>query len=758
MKLPSRPRLLLRRMHQIMAGPGTAQSKLDRLVRVIAQDMVAEVCSVYLTRAGNILELFATEGLRPEAVHATRLQFCEGLVGLVAQYGHPLNLPEAQEDPHFAYRPETGEERFHSLLGVPIVRDSHVRGVLVVQNVVRKNYSDEEVEVLQTVAMVLAELISSGQLVPAAELHDDEAAPSGTPVTLDGRPMSSGIAVGSAVLHRPRVTITRVLAEDVGGETARLGEALDRLRKDFDRMMGVADIGSLSGAQREILETYRMFAADEGWARRIRNAIQSGLSAEAAVERVQQQQRARMARASDAYLRERLSDLDELSMRLIRILQGKAGTAAAEDLPEDAILVARTLGPAELMDYDRTKLKAIVLEEGSPSSHLAIIARAIGLPLIGRVPGALDHIEAEARMIVDAVEGHVYLNATDDIVESYQKAIRLRRQQLAAYSAQRDEPAVTLDGVRVDLMMNAGLLIDLPHLEACGADGIGLFRTEFQFMVASQMPRLDVQRELYGKVLDAAGAKPVVFRTLDIGGDKPVPFLPRTEEDNPAMGWRAIRISLDRPALLRYQIRALLLAAGGRALKLMFPMITDVSEFRRARAIVDKELAWLHARDYAPPRALAVGSMLEVPSLAWQLDVLAQEADFLSIGTNDLMQFFFAADRGNPRMIDRYDLLSPAVLSFIAWVVERCNRCGLEVTVCGEMGAKPLEAMALIGLGVRCLSLTPTAVGPVKAMIRSLSIASLSDFMTSRLRSPAHSLRDTLSAYARDHGILLPSV
>lgn len=749
----SRPRLLLRRLHQIMAGQGDAQHKLDRLVRVIAQDMVAEVCSVYLARAGDILELFATEGLKMEAVHATRIRFGEGLVGAVAQTAQPVNLADARSDPHFAYRPETGEERYNSFLGVPIIRNTQVRGVLVVQNVVSKQYREEEVEVLQTVAMVLAELASTGDLVDPAELADDKAAPAGTPVTLDGLGLAGGLAVGHAVLHRPPVEVTRLWAGDTSAETIRMSDALDRLREDFDSLINTTEQGRLSGTQREIFETYRMFATDQGWRRRMMEAIDSGLSAEAAVERVQQQQRARLAQASDAYLRERTTDLDDLSIRLIRILQGKTATAASDDLPEDAILVARTLGPAELMDYDRSRLRALLLEEGSPTSHLAIIARAMALPMVGRIRGLLDHVQADTRLIVDAHQGHVYVNATDDIVETYRDSIQQRQQKLAHYAADKDKPAITRDGQRIHIEMNAGLSIDLPYLDATGADGIGLFRTEFQFLVGSQMPRLDVQRQLYSEVLDQAGDKPVTFRTLDVGGDKPVAFLPRMPEENPALGWRAIRITLDRPVLLRYQVRALLMAAAGRHLRLMFPMVADVAEFRAAKSIVTKEIRWLQSRAYALPDKIEVGSMLEIPSLAWQLSSLAQEADFLSIGTNDLMQFFFASDRGNPKLSDRYDLLSPAVLSFIHWVVKCCDDYNMPVSVCGEMGAKPLEAMALIGIGIRTLSLTPTAIGPVKALVRTLNLSAFSSFLHSRLNSNAHSLRDTLSAYARDHGI-----
>ncbi|WP_201153854.1 phosphoenolpyruvate--protein phosphotransferase [Rhodothalassium salexigens] len=754
--LPSRPRLLLRQLHQVMAGQGSAQERLDKLVGVIARNMVAEVCSVYLTRAGNILELFATEGLKAEAVHNTRLRVGEGLVGLIAQQAAPLKLSEASEHPRFAYRPETGEELYHSLLGVPIIRSGRVHGVLVVQNIARRRYADEEVEALQTVSMVLAELLGSGDLVEPSELQDDAAAALGAPVTLDGRVLSAGIAIGTAVLHEPRVQITRLLADDVEAERDRLSAGLDQLKQDFDAMIRAMDPGG--GAHREILETYRMFAHDKGWQRRIEDAILSGLSAEAAVERVQQQNRSRLSQSEDPYLRQRIQDLDDISHRLIRILTGRQRTAAYDLLPEAAVLVARTLGPAELMDYDRDRLAGVILEDGAPTAHMSIVARAMGLPVLGNVEGALGHVEAGERVILDAGEGHAYLRPSDEVRETFQQALDTRRRRLAEYTAERDLPAVTRDGVPIDLLMNAGLLIDLPHLEETNAAGIGLFRTEFQFMVGSTLPRHTAQRDLYAKVLDTAGDRPVVFRTLDIGGDKPVPFLPRFEEENPVMGWRAIRIALDRPALLRHQVRALLAAGEGRVVRLMFPMVSDVAEFRAARAIVDKEVRRLEARGRPQPVRVEVGSMLEVPALAWQLPALLRETDFISIGTNDLLQFFYACDRSNGRLADRYDLLCPAVLNFLREIVHACDAVGVPVTVCGEMGGRPLEALALLGVGVRRLSVSAAAIGPIKRMIRSVDLGQVSTFLASLGDTSDHSLRPVLRAYAHDHDVALPTL
>lgn len=733
-----------------MASDGSAQERLDRVVRVIAQNMVAEVCSVYLSRAGGILELFATEGLKEEAVHLTRLRVGEGLVGLVAERGLPLNLSEAPKHPRFAYRPETGEEIYHSFLGVPILRHGKVGGVLVVQNVTPRLYSPEEVEALQTISMVLAELVGSGDLVSSDELSED-AVELGHPVTLNGQSLASGIGAGIAVFSKPQIRITRTIADNVEEERRRLESAMAQMRFQLEEMLEHPDLAH-GGEHREILETYRLFAYDRGWQDKIREAVGSGLTAEAAVERVQQENRARMAKIRDPYLRERILDFEDLAGRLIRIIQGD-DSAGRQPLTEDSVLIARSLGPAELMDFDRKFLKAVVLEEGSSTSHITIIARAMGIPVMGQVHDVLTHIEPGDDIIVDTAHAHVYVRPTDDVIESYREAVKVQEQLFAEYAAERELPAETLDGERVDLFMNAGLLADLPSLENSGAEGIGLFRTEFQFMVSPALPRVDEQTQVYSAVLDAASDKPVVFRTLDIGGDKPVPFLPREPEENPAMGWRAIRVALERPALLRYQLRALLYAASGRDLHVMFPMIAEVAELKKCKAILQKEVERLRRFDKVPPKSIKVGCMFEVPSLSWQLDSLLEEVDFLSIGTNDLMQFFFACDRSNPKLADRYDLLAPSVLSFLRMVIAACDKAGVPVTLCGEMGGRAIEAMALVALGLKRLSVSPSSVGPVKRLLRSVNIDQLRGFLIEHIQSPEHSVRDSLMLFAKDHGI-----
>src|SRR5512135_1809369 len=556
------PRVLLRRLREVMAEPVSAQERLDKVVVLIAANMVAEVCSVYVLRVDGTLELYATEGLRREAVHQTVMKADEGLVGLVASEANPINLSDAQAHPAFSFRPETGEEIYHSFLGVPVLRAGNTLGVLVVQNRARRTYTEEEEEALQTTAMVLAEMIASGELSSIAR-------PGAEPVArhalnISGTALSDGIALGHVVLHEPRVVITNVIADDVPRELKRLDAAIATLRADLDRLVEHRDVAD-GGEHRDVLEAYRMFGYDQGWLHKMREAVMTGLTAEAGVERVQSDTRARMLRASDHYLRDRLHDLDDLANRLMRVLMGQDHAPSKEQLPANAIVVARSMGPAALLDYDRKRLRGLILEEGGPTSHVAIVARALGIPAVGEIENATGLVESGDAVIVDGATGHVHMRPPAYIETAYGERVKLRARRQAQYHALRDKPSITKDGHKFTLMINAGLMIDLPHIEETGAAGIGLFRTELQFMVADTFPRTQEQLTLYRSVLDAAGKKPVTFRTLDIGGDKVLPYMRNVEEENPALGWRAIRLGLDRPGLLRSQLRALLRASGSTA-------------------------------------------------------------------------------------------------------------------------------------------------------------------------------------------------
>jgi len=741
--------MLLKRLRDTMARAESVEVTLGEVVRLVANEMVAEVCSIYLLRAGEVLELFATQGLNPSAVHSTRLRVGEGLVGDIAAHGRPLALDDAQHHPQFAYRPETGEEIYHSLAGVPIVRAGRVLGVLVVQNRTRRQYDEEEVETLQTIAMVLAELVSASHVVSPNEVQQVDGIGL-LPLRVDGVQLTPGVAIGHAVLHEPRIVIQRVVAEDVEQEQVRFQDALRGVREDVDRMLEAHDMQS--GEQREILETFRMFVDDRGWAERVREAIDSGLTAEAGVQRAFDDVRTRLGQSTDPYIRERLSDLQDLCNRLLLRLTGRVAVDPAS-LPEDMIVIARDMGPAELLDYDRNRLRGLVLEEGSALSHVAIVARALDIPVVGRAPNVLARVEAGDPIVVDGDNAQVLVRPAEDILQTVYLALDARAERRRKYAALRDLPSTTRNQARVSLNMNAGLLIDMQHLDDTGADGVGLYRTEIPFMVRSEFPDVDAQAWLYGRVLDLADGRPVTFRTLDVGGDKVLPYIDSFGDENPAMGWRAIRIGLDRPAMLRRQLRAMIMAASGRPLSIMFPMIAEVTELLRARHLLDLELERAKRRGQPSPERVRVGVMFEVPALAWQLDSLLPHIDFISVGTNDLMQFLYAADRGNSRLAGRYDSLSPALLRLLHFVVNKVRPAGVDISVCGEMAGRPVEALALLAIGVRSLSMSPGSIGPVKAMVRSLDLDEAVGFMSSALTQPDRPLRETLRLFAADHAI-----
>ncbi|KTT68183.1 phosphoenolpyruvate--protein phosphotransferase [Sphingomonas sanguinis] len=747
-------REILVRLHDVMASRTPAQAKLNQVVQIIGEAIGSEVCSIYLLREG-VLELFATRGLAEEAVHVTKLALGEGLVGTIAEDVEVLNLDEAASHPDFAYKPETGEDRFHSFAGVPIIRRERAVGVLAVQHSEPRKYADVEIEALQTVAMVLSELIANAGLIDAAGAAGTRPQMTAT-IRLSGQKLVEGMGSGFAVYHQPRIFIEHTVAEDIDAERRRVYAAFDKMREQIDRMAREAEFG-VAGEHVEVIETYKMFAYDEGWARRINEAIDSGLTAEAAIERVQQRTRQRMRQIDDPLLADRMHDLEDLSNRLLRIVSGQMGTAAQLGLRQDTILIARNLGPAELLEYDRRRLKGVILEEGSLTAHVIIVARAMGVPVLGRVSDVRRQIADGDQLLLDVAEGSVLVRPTSAMEEAFEAKLALRQKRRAAFAALRDVPPVTKDGHRVTLMVNAGLRDDAAALDTTGADGIGLFRTEFQFLVSATLPQRERQQRLYRDVMEAAGDRPVVFRTIDIGGDKALPYL-NTEagdEENPAMGWRALRLALERDGLMKAQARALIEAGAGRTLHVMFPMVSEAWEFDEAKALFEAQRAWLGSRGRRLPLEVRYGAMLEVPALAEQLDLILPNVDFLSIGTNDLTQFLFAADRANPKLAERYDWLSPSILRFLRRVVEPARAAGVRVGVCGEMGGRPLEAMALIGLGIDRLSITPAAVGPVKAMIRSLDRAAITQEMARLLAHPVRDMRGALGAWAATNGVEL---
>lgn len=745
-------RKILTELHELMASRSNAQAKLNQMVEIIGEALNSEVCSLYLLRE-QALELFATRGLNQSAVHVTKLALGEGLTGHIAQNVETLNLAEATAHPDFQYRPETGEERFHSFAGVPIIRRERAVGVICVQHVEPRRYEEVEIEALQTVAMVISELISNADLIDE-EAVADMSSFSTEPARLNGFALVKGLAMGCAVFHQPRITIEHIVADDIEVERQRVYSAFAKMREQIDDMANQAEFG-VDGEHKEILKTYKMFAYDEGWSRRINSAIDSGLTAEAAIERVQQRTRMRMREIDDPLLAERMHDLEDLANRLLRIVSGQLGTAAQLGLRTDAILIARNLGPAELLEYDRRRLKGVILEEGSLTAHVTIVARAMGIPVLGRVSSVRHMVREGDEIVLDSDERIVHVRPTDATLSAFKSKLNQRKKRQASFAALRDEPAVTKDGVPICLMVNAGLRDEVSAVNHSGAEGIGLFRTEFQFLVSATLPRRERQMRLYRDVLDAAGDKPVIFRTVDIGGDKSLPYLRKDteQEENPAMGWRALRVALDRDGLMKVQARALLEAAAGRTLNVMFPMVAEPWEFDQAKALFESQAKFLSEHKKKLPEKVRYGAMLEVPALAETLDILVPKISFLSIGTNDLTQFLLAADRAHPKLAERYDWLSPSILRFLNRIIRNVDGSGIDLTVCGEMGGRRLSALALIGLGINRLSITPAALGPIKAMIRSVNLADAKTKMASLIHLPPDNLREELQKWAQENNV-----
>ncbi|MEO0772853.1 MAG: phosphoenolpyruvate--protein phosphotransferase [Pseudomonadota bacterium] len=734
---------MLSRLRTMMSEEGGGQTRLDAITSLMAEEMHVEVCSIYLFRDEDTLELCATEGLNPEAVHQTRMRLGEGLVGSIAKKGTIINTDNAPGTRGFRYMPETGEEAYNSFLGVPIQRLGETLGVMVVQSKEARSFLEEEVDVVEVVAMVLAEMTELGAFVGEGAAMS---ARHQQPVLFEGTGAQEGAAEGQVWLHEPRVVVANLIADDPASEMERLTTAVEELRVGVDRMLSTAAKGDKE--QLQVLEAYRMFANSKGWMRRMEEDIALGLSAEAAVEKEQSTARARMSKVTDVYLRDRLHDLDDLSNRLLRILTGQGQETGAE-MPEKPILVANNIGPAELLDYGR-KLKGIVLEEGSVGSHATIVARALAIPLVVHASRVTTEALNGDPILVDGEQGTVHLRPDDSIVTAFRDKMAMQTKAQERYASIRDLPAETECGTQIALHMNAGLMADLPSLDSSGAEGVGLFRTELQFLTNSHMPKRSELSDIYARVMDAAKGKRVVFRTLDIGSDKVLPYMRAVDEPNPALGWRAVRVALDKPGVMRMQAQAIIRAAAGRPLSIMFPFVAQREEFTRSREEVDKAIERERILGHPLPESLEVGAMLETPSLAFAPDALFQEVDFLSIGGNDLKQFFFAADRENELVRKRYDTLNVSFLTFLETIVDRCAALGTPLSFCGEDAGRPIEAACLAAIGMRTLSMRPASIGPVKSILRRTNLVALSDVIHRARASGLQSVRGPVMDHMRE--------
>ena len=742
-------RQIMKDLRGISVRDLSPEERLDKIVALVAEKLRVDVCSCYIARPGDILELCATWGLDKKSVHETFLRLGEGLIGEIALQRKPLIVEDVWKHSSFVYKPETKEKPFKSLAGVPIIRSNKLLGVLAVQTKKIQSFSQDLIEVLETIGLVLGEMLS-GNLFKKEETV--VAPPSGRQ-KIEGTGLIPGFAIGRVIIHKRLEQPAQLLAKDTQKETQRLLKALDRVEQEVNRILATSH---MTGAQSDIFETYLMFIKDKGWIAKMTKAIETGLSADAAVQKIGDEVTARMELMTDPYIKERIHDVQDLVGRVMRHLSRSAKKAGPKKkMPRQTILVAKSMGPAELLDYYLKKIKGIILEEGSQTMHMVIVTRSMNIPMICGIKNTTQIFSDGDLVALDATGGNVYLNPSDDTLDALSDQTNRQRRLKAKYTAMRDLPAVTQDGVQVSLNMNAGLSHDLMAESGFSYDGIGLYRTELPFMLTERLPNVKTQTAIYKRALIQAKDKPVIFRTLDIGSDKVLPYFEHQAEENPAMGWRSIRMTLDRRALLRNQLSAFLKAAAGRDLYVMFPMISSVREFQEAKNTLLMEMEQEKEQGGKLPKSVKIGTMLEVPSLIFQLDELLKEVDFISVGTNDLMQFVFAADRGNPNIWNRYDPLMPAFLKILKMINDKCMKAGIPCSVCGEMAGRPLEAMALIGLGYRRLSMNPAALGAVKAVVRTLHRAELENYLERQLKMVSGNLREYLRLFAVDHGVFI---
>lgn len=736
---------ILKLLRAITESSDSLDEKFKNIVRLIAEKMSADASSCYVAVDGKSLRLFASCGRDENVSLVPPLRFGEGLAGTVAQNNRSLYVPDIVSSKFADAADAAG---FASFLGVPLIRWSRPIGVLGIYTKTVHEFSSLETEILETVAMVLSEIVSSDKMndfkknFSRENLNERE--------KFKGISLSKGYGLGTAIVHRRRQAVTKIFAEDKEKELNRIEIAYAQMNADLDEKFNTAKLGI--GEHVDILDTYRMFARDKGWYKKITGNIQGGLTAEAAVERAYEDMWNRLSGTTDTYLKERLHDLRDVSDRIQSYLSGDFGSVQKTD-SADIIVVAQSMGPADLMDYDYTKIRGLVIEDGTPTMHVAIVAKALNIPVVSKIKGIFEEAKTGELIAVDGNDGYVYMRPSKAVCEKFKKHIDEKRRFLEKMAELRDLPAQTKDGVKINLYLNVGLAFDLDYVETTKCDGIGLYRTEIPFMSSEIMPDVETQTGYYKTLMDKAGDKKVIFRSLDVGSDKLLPYWSNAGEENPAIGWRSIRITLDRRAILRKQVRAFLRAAVGKELNVMFPMISNLSEFLEAKETLLIELDKEKRKSGLVPAKVNVGLMIEVPALIFQLDDILKHADFISVGTNDLAQFLFACDRGNPRLSERYDVLSAPFLSMMKEIVTKAAAAGVYCSVCGEMAGNPIEAMALIGLGFRNLSMSGSSFGRVKSMVRSLNTEEVADYVSNLLKLPKRTLRPQLISYAYDHGI-----
>jgi phosphotransferase system enzyme I (PtsP) len=707
----------------------TAARDLDQALRIIVQrvkeTMAVDVCSVYLCdHDQNQNVLMASEGLNPEAVGNVRMSVHQGLTGLVAEKEEPINLADAPSHPRYAYFPETGEERYHAFLGVPIIHHRHLLGVLVVQQHATEAFDEDSVTFMVTIAAQLAGAIAHAEASGGIDgLREHKEGVMAKSVALEGQPGAPGVALGQAVVCYQCISLDavpdRTIDDDqVEGEIEYFIQAVAAVRSDVQAMLDrMAEV--LPPEERALFDAYLLMLEGDGLVGDTIRRIEAGNWASGALRDTIAQHVRAFDAMEDSYLRERAEDIRDLGRRILEKLRPGGGDGPRE-FPPNTILVGEEVTASMLAEVPLDRLAGVISVRGSRTSHVAILARAMGAAAVmGVTDLPVGRVEGRT-LVADGYVGRVYVDPTETILKEFGRLIDEEAQLTKELRDLRELPAITPDNVCIPLYVNSGLLADVTPSRESGAEGIGLYRTEFPFMIRDRFPGEDEQCNIYRQVLEAFVPAPVVLRTLDVGGDKALPYFPILE-DNPFLGWRGIRISLDHPDIFMVQLRAMLRASAGMGnMHLLLPMVNSISEVDDALRLVRRAHHELLAAGMSidMPR---IGVMVEVPSLVYQIREVAKRVDFLSVGTNDLTQYLLAVDRNNPRVAELYDALHPAVLRALERVVHDARQENTPVSVCGEMAGDPAASILLLGMGMDSLSMSAANLPRVKWVIRTFT-------------------------------------
>jgi phosphotransferase system enzyme I (PtsP) len=712
------------------ANADQSAEKLNQIIKIITEETKASLAEIYIKADDVTLECVAI-GREDKIPPAVRVGY-----GVIGKAGANNRTSFAKAGNIFK-------------IASPLRRWNKPVGVLALTFPKPHDYDETEVEALETVCLFLSEIVASEEM----DQYIKKVIKSRGIVSKDhlkGVVINAGYGLGNIVVHHRRKAVTQVFAKDKDLELKNLEIARQKMNEDLEAKFSQE---SLQGGDHvEILDAYRMIANDKGWYKRIIGHIDSGMTAEAAVEQAYSEMWARLSGAADAYLKERLHDLRDIADRLRLYLSGEDCNSDTNNY-DDIVIIATSMGPADLMDYDYKKIRALIIEECTPTMHVAIVAKALNVPVIAKIEGLFKDVKEGELMAVDGFSGSVYINPPKDIVARISAKLEAKKKELEQIQKLKNLPCKTKDKERINLYLNIGMDFDIEYIKSTNCDGVGLYRTEIPFMSSTEMPDINKQVACYKKLFDAAGNKKVIFRSLDVGSDKLLPYWKNIDEENPAIGWRSIRITLDRRAILRKQMRAFIRAASDKELYVMFPMISDLDEFLDAKETFDFAYEREKKEGYPLPKKVHLGLMIEVPSVVFQLREILKHCDFISVGTNDLYQFYFACDRGNSRLTGRYDVLSAPFLNLMKKIIKEANAANVTCSVCGEMASNPIDAMALIGLGLRNLSVSSAAYGKVKAMIRSMNVKEVEDYINNILSTSRKTVRPQLTAYAFDHAI-----